>query len=301
MANKTDERLLDSFTEAAGSGMSGSDGTPSIAEEVAGAMQDALSAGMTPEAVGATPGAAQGQAQGMWDALSAGMTAEAVGATPEAAQGPVRTMWDALSAGKTAEAGGATLRTAQGQAGGDLYGESGTAVGSNVHSGSNGSSGSTTNTGSSTASKVESAVTTYLDGGGIVSLIPKLIGLFSRGSSTPPVLEKYAMPSSISFESADTGSGLSASDFDQMGAPRSYSSAVDTAEAAGGGTAANSSVGGQGGGTSGSGGTAPAPQISVTVQTMDAQSFLDNSEQIARAVRGAMLNLGSINDVVNEL
>jgi hypothetical protein len=34
---------------------------------------------------------------------------------------------------------------------------------------------------------------------------------------------------------------------------------------------------------------------------MDAQSFLDNSEQIARAVRGAMLNLGSINDVVNEL
>ena len=72
MANKTDERLLDSFTEAAGSGMSGSDGTPSIAEEVAGAMQDALSAGMTPEAVGATPGAAQGRGGAGGGAAQAG-------------------------------------------------------------------------------------------------------------------------------------------------------------------------------------------------------------------------------------
>jgi len=43
------------------------------------------------------------------------------------------------------------------------------------------------------------------------------------------------------------------------------------------------------------------PQITVQVQTMDARSFLDNSDQIAQAVRGAMLNLSAINDVVNEL
>jgi hypothetical protein len=43
------------------------------------------------------------------------------------------------------------------------------------------------------------------------------------------------------------------------------------------------------------------PQISVSVQTMDAQSFLDNSDQIAQAVRGAMLNLSSINDVINDI
>jgi hypothetical protein len=127
------------------------------------------------------------------------------------------------------------------------------------------------------------------------------MGLFGGGSSAPPALEKYSMPSSISFESADTGNGLSASDFDQMGTPRLYSSAADSPAAASGGAAANASVGGQGAETTGGGGNAAAPQISVTVQTMDAQSFLDNSDQIAQAVRGAMLNLSSINDVVNEL
>jgi hypothetical protein len=34
---------------------------------------------------------------------------------------------------------------------------------------------------------------------------------------------------------------------------------------------------------------------------MDAQSFLDRSSDIAQAVRSAMLNMSSINDVVNEL
>jgi hypothetical protein len=34
---------------------------------------------------------------------------------------------------------------------------------------------------------------------------------------------------------------------------------------------------------------------------MDSQSFLDRSQDIAQAVRQAMLNLSSINDVVNEL
>ena len=47
--------------------------------------------------------------------------------------------------------------------------------------------------------------------------------------------------------------------------------------------------------------TAPAPQITVNVQAMDARSFLDRSNDIALAVRDAMLNLNSINDVVNEL
>jgi hypothetical protein len=37
------------------------------------------------------------------------------------------------------------------------------------------------------------------------------------------------------------------------------------------------------------------------VQAMDARSFLDRSNDIAAAVRDAMLNMNSINDVVNEL
>ena len=44
-----------------------------------------------------------------------------------------------------------------------------------------------------------------------------------------------------------------------------------------------------------------SPQITVNVQAMDARSFLDRSSDIALAVRDAMLNLNSINDVVNEL
>ena len=47
--------------------------------------------------------------------------------------------------------------------------------------------------------------------------------------------------------------------------------------------------------------TSPAPQITVNVQAMDARSFLDRSSDIAAAVRDAMLNLNSINDVVNDL
>jgi hypothetical protein len=34
---------------------------------------------------------------------------------------------------------------------------------------------------------------------------------------------------------------------------------------------------------------------------MDSQSFLDHSNEIAQAVRAAMLNSNSINDVVNNL
>jgi hypothetical protein len=38
----------------------------------------------------------------------------------------------------------------------------------------------------------------------------------------------------------------------------------------------------------------------VQVQAMDSRSFLDHSDEIARAVREAMLNAHALNDVVNE-
>jgi hypothetical protein len=44
-----------------------------------------------------------------------------------------------------------------------------------------------------------------------------------------------------------------------------------------------------------------APQITVHVNAMDSQSFLDRSADIASAVRDAMLNLHPINDVVTSL
>lgn len=49
--------------------------------------------------------------------------------------------------------------------------------------------------------------------------------------------------------------------------------------------------------------SAPAnpQQIMVQVQAMDSQSFLDRSQDIAEAVRQAMLNLHSVNDVISDL
>jgi hypothetical protein len=77
-----------------------------------------------------------------------------------------------------------------------------------------------------------------------------------------------------------------------MGLPRLYGDGGDT-----GGVEQNGAAPPATGAT----GTNAAPQITVNVQAMDAQSFLDRSSDIAQAVRSAMLNMSSINDVVNEL
>jgi hypothetical protein len=127
---------------------------------------------------------------------------------------------------------------------------------------------------------VESIASTVLKSGlGLVPLIGSLLGLFGGGDSAEPApLVKYAMPASIAFQGADTPSGTGFLDYDQAGMPRTY-------------------------GTTATAPTSPftAPQITVNVQAMDARSFLDRSSDIAAAVREAMLNLNSLNDVVSEL
>jgi hypothetical protein len=161
------------------------------------------------------------------------------------------------------------------------------------------SSASTTSSGGISA---ESIVSTVLESGlGMVPLVVGLLGLFAGGGTpAPPTLEKYAMPERQYFEGADTGSDVSGADYDQMGMPRAYSAAPDATSAQTSGSAS------PGGSSSGSGvpsglGGAGAAQITVNVQAMDSQSFLDHSNEIAQAVRAAMLNSSSINDVVNNL
>jgi len=120
---------------------------------------------------------------------------------------------------------------------------------------------------------------------GIVPLVTGLFGLFSgRTEEAAPAIQKYAMPQAISFESADSGGRLVASDRDQTGASRVYQQ-----------------QGGSGDGSTAVGQTAGGSQITVNVQAMDAKSFMDHSSEIAQAVRGAMLNMSSINDVLGEL
>lgn len=130
------------------------------------------------------------------------------------------------------------------------------------------SSGST----ASTISSIASTVT-----GGALSLSPILTGIMSLfgggGSSSPPPLTPFYLPPTVNFQAASapgSASQVPGADFGQTGNPRAMSQAS-------------------------------APQITVQVQAMDSQSFMDHSQDIAQAVRDAMLNMNSINDVISDL
>lgn len=134
---------------------------------------------------------------------------------------------------------------------------------------------------------------------GLVPLISGLLGIFGGGPAAQPKLQKYEMPEHLSFTGADLGNGIDEGDYDQFGIPRLYDMApMSTGNTTTAGSGSASGVAANGG--SGSGASLPT-QINVTVQAMDSQSFLDHSNDIAQAVRQAMLSLNSINDVVNDL
>jgi hypothetical protein len=125
------------------------------------------------------------------------------------------------------------------------------------------------------------ASTVLKSGFGLAPMISGLVNLFGGGdAAAPPALVKYAMPTAVDFQAAENGGRITNLDYDQMGLPRG------SADALNGGTSATANG---------------APQITVNVQAMDARSFLDRSNDIALAVRDAMLNMNAINDVVNEL
>jgi hypothetical protein len=123
---------------------------------------------------------------------------------------------------------------------------------------------------------IGSATSGFL-GGGLGFLSPILSGvlkLFGGGSSpAPPPLPYYTPPANVMMD--------------------------ETLRAA------TPSTGSSGAGIS-SGSVTPTPanavqQITVHVNAMDSQSFMDRSSDIASAVREAMLNLHPINDVVANL
>jgi hypothetical protein len=134
----------------------------------------------------------------------------------------------------------------------------------------------------------------FKTGLGLAPLVSGLFGLFGGGGSPdPPPLTKYALPPSMAFAGAYSRTETSDVDYDQAGMPRAFR-ATET----GYGTSAPvlATPNAPGGDVH-----AAAPQITVQVQAMDAQSFLDRSSDIARAVKDAMLNLNSINDVISDL
>jgi len=137
--------------------------------------------------------------------------------------------------------------------------------------------------GRSTASTVESIASTVFGSGlGLIPLVSSLVGLFGGGSSNaPPTLTRYAAPAALNLSLADTPgannriSSFPGVVFGQNGLPQ----AAPQSQAP----------------------SSPAQQISIQVNAMDSQSFMDHSYEIAQAVRSAMLNMHSLNDVVSDL
>lgn len=138
---------------------------------------------------------------------------------------------------------------------------------------------------SSTSSKSGSgstvgSVASGLFGGALGFLSPIISGIASLfgGSSTPQPLPIYTPPPPVSI-----GGVVQAV---PTQAPSQATGGGSTAAAA---PANNSSQ------------TNYSPQITVNVSAMDSQSFMDRSNDIASAVREAMLNMHPINDVVADL
>jgi hypothetical protein len=127
--------------------------------------------------------------------------------------------------------------------------------------------GNTSAQGHSALSAAGGLASSLLGGGGLGLLSPLISGIASLfgGSSTPKPLPIYVPPPPVAI----AGTLNSA-----------------TPNAASNGAA---------------GAASPAPQVTVNVNAMDSQSFMDHSTDIANAVREAMLNMHPINGVVASL
>jgi hypothetical protein len=117
------------------------------------------------------------------------------------------------------------------------------------------------------------AVAGALGGGpGLSSLISGVAGLFGGGGpSVPAPPLPYIQPLSIELDAGFSASGGGAAfgaDSAEGNAPRPIT------------------------------GSAPSSHITVQVQALDSQSFLDRSQDIAMAVRQAMLESTVLNDVI---
>jgi hypothetical protein len=130
--------------------------------------------------------------------------------------------------------------------------------------------------GSSVGSTVASAASSFL-GGGLSSLSPLIGGLLSLfgggGGQTLAVPAPFMLPAPVQSQA-----GLTASAPGQV-TPVSYGETGQPRAQSAGSTA----------------------QVTIQVNAMDSQSFLDHSDDIANAVKQAILNSNSLNDVISAL
>ena len=130
------------------------------------------------------------------------------------------------------------------------------------------------------AANTAKSIGSYLLGGlGIGPLISGITNLFGGGGPpTPTPAVKYSPPPALQYQGAVMSGGqISGYDYNDRGGIRTMDSA-QTSQA-----------------------PQSSPQVIVQVNAMDSRSFLDHSDDIARAVRAAILNSSSLNDVISEM
>ena len=130
--------------------------------------------------------------------------------------------------------------------------------------------------GASVGSTVGSIASTVLGGGSILSpIVSGLMNLFGvvDGSQTTTTTAPFMLPASVQYDAGITGGTRGQEvpvSYGQSGQPRTQA-------------------------------TSPSPQVNIQVNAMDSQSFLDHSDEIARAVRAALLSSTSLSDVISDL
>ena len=110
--------------------------------------------------------------------------------------------------------------------------------------------------------------------GGTFGLVSVLGKLFGGGETTKASPTSYSLPESLQLEAAYSpfSQNVAPLRYSQSGLPEAVPSAVPR----------------------------QAPAVTVQVQAMDSRSFLDHSTEIARAVKEALLNSHSLNDVLQD-
>jgi hypothetical protein len=128
------------------------------------------------------------------------------------------------------------------------------------------------NTASAVAGAAKSVGGALLNGFGVSPIVSGLLKLFGGGSpgAAEVPLTKYAAPGAVRIDAGVVGGEIAAVD----------RGSGDRLRVLGG---------------------PAATHVTVQVNAMDSRSFLDRSDEIAKAVRLAMLESHSINDVVAEL
>lgn len=128
-----------------------------------------------------------------------------------------------------------------------------------------------TKDGSSIGSTLEGVASSVL-GSAVSPIISGLLSLFGGDSTfTAAAPTPFKLPPSADFQAGLTGSGQ-----------------VVPVDSGQGGQVRTPSI-------------SAAPQVTIQVNAMDSQSFLDHSDEIANAVKSAILSSHSLNDVLSEL